>query len=1040
METFQILGAVRAHGSDGELDLGPPQQRCLLALLLLQAGRPAHVERLIDLLWGEDPPPGARTTVQVYVSKLRKLLSGRPGVDLVTASGPRYELNVDPEQVDIHRFRRLVAKAGSAETDESASTLLRQALELWSGPALDDVAPAHLRTSLCAGLAEERLAAWEQRIDADLRLGRYALLVPELTELVRQHPLRERLTAQLMTALYAGGRRADALSQYQQLRHRLGEELGVDPTPQLDELHQSLLRDDLEIAGFPTNGSTAGRTRLPVPAQLPADLQTFTGRTNELHRLLELMPNEGHEAPPIVIAAIDGMAGIGKTTLAVHAAHQMAPLFPDGQIFIDLHGFTEGVAPVEPAEALDRILRSLGIPGDQISSGVDDRAALYRSTLAGRRMLVLLDDAATESQVRPLLPATPGSIALITSRRRLNGLDDVRSLSLDVFPPEDAITLFARAAGEERVADQPPGLVSDVTELCGRLPLAVRIAAARMSARPAWTLAHLVDRLRDQQHRLTELEVGERSVRAAVDLSFDQLTADQQRVFALMGLHPGPDIDTFAIAALEGSSPADAGRMLDGLLDAHLLQQHRQGRYQFHDLVRAFAAHICEEQVPEHQRNAAVARLLDHFAHAASVAMDAVYPHEANRRPRIPAPGTPIPALQEQRCAMTWLDTELDNLLAVATYAADHGWTAHVRNLAATLHRHLHAGGRYTEALTLHNRALRHARGSGDGAGELRALLDLAKVHRMQERTGAAKECFEKALILARNSKDPAGQIDALIGLGYIRSMSGWYAESADSLEAALALARDTEDHACELAALIGLGFAHCQRRHYREASEYYELALELARRVGSRIDEVSAQLGLGLVNRGQGRYSPAADFFEKALRLSRSSGRPDPGPPPEESGLGLYRQGEFNALIGLGDVHRELGRYEKAVNCFRQVLRLAHAIGNRNYQFEAHEGLGSVHFTTGNLQEAVTDYESALGLARDLDQHSDEVRAHQGLARAYHALGSRDLAREHWEEALEILTRLGIAEIEVVSTDEVRANLAALDDQHGVGNAGALR
>ena len=1025
---FQILGAVRAVHSAEDVYLGPPQQRCVLALLLLDVGRLVHVERLIDLLWGDTPPRGARTTVQVYVSKLRKVLSELPEVKLISASGPCYQLEVDPDRIDIHRFRKLVARAGSAKTNEQASDLLQQALELWTGPALDDVAPAHLRSTLCASLAEEHLAALEQRIDADLRLGRFSLLIPELTDLVRRHPMRERITAQLMTALYSDGRRADALAQYQQLRRVLAEELGVDPTPQLDELNQAILRDDPEIAGFFTPATTDRHVRLPVPAQLPADLHSFTGRTEELHLLLDLMPTEEHERPDaILIAAIDGMAGIGKTTLAVHAAHSLAPLFPDGQLFIDLHGFTEGVKPVDPADALDRVLRSLGVPGEQIPAGLDDRAALYRSILAGQRMLIVLDDAATESQVKPLLPGTPGCLAVITSRRRLSALDDVRPVTLDVFPPGDAATFFAIAAGQERIAGEPPGLVSEIIELCGRLPLAVRIAAARLSARPAWTLRHLGDRLRDHQHRLAELESGERSVRAALDLSYEQLDTEEQKVFALLGVHPGPDFDPPACAALAGLDPVNAGRVLDRLLDAHLLQQQAEGRYDFHDLVRAYAAHLCDIKVPEDERARAVGRLLDYFARGASVAMDAIYPANGGRRPHIESAELFSLGFKDNADATAWLDVELDNILALAQHAGAHGWSSHLQHISATLHHHLHATGRYTEALALHKPALEHARRKGDRIGELRALLDLGKVHRMQEQTISATDCFDLALTIAREMKDRPGQIDALIGLGYIRSMSGWYTEAAEYLGDAYTLTRAAGDHTSELAALIGLGFAHNQRRRYPAAAEYYELALDLACKVGSRIDELSATLGLGTVNRGRGRFTAASGFFERALKLSRSPGTKGDGRSPQESGLGLYRQGEFNALIGLGDVHRQLGRYDQAIDSYRQVLRLACLIGNRNYQFEALEGLGVTCLATGDVERAVSDLQDALELARDLNQHTDEVRALHGLAQAYRLLGKNELAREHWQQTVHVLTRLGISELEELDIDEVRAHLAAL-------------
>jgi DNA-binding SARP family transcriptional activator/tetratricopeptide (TPR) repeat protein len=1027
---FRILGAVRAVDEGGDLDLGPPQQRCVLALLLLEARRPIHIDRLIDLLWEEEAPRGARTTVQVYVSKLRKVFSGHPDVEVITTSGPSYQLNADPERVDVHRFRRLVAEAGSADGDRRESDLLTRALEQWTGPALDDVAPAHLRHSLCAGLAEEQLAAWEQRIDTDLRLGRHARLVPELIELVRMHPLRERLTASLMIALYRSGRRADALAEYQQLRARLAEELGVDPTPAIDELHGAVLRDDPSLVAGEESpmGSPIAR---PIPAQLPADLRTFTGRVDELDHLLAPATGGEEDRPSaLVISAIDGMAGVGKTALAVHAAHRMAQRYPDGQLFIDLHGFTQGVPPVEPAEALDRILRTLGIAGDEIPRRVDDRAALYRSTLAGRRMLVVLDNVATESQVQPLLPAAPGCMAIITSRRHLGGLDDVRPLSLDILAQDDAMTLFIRTVGEDRLAGEPSTLIADVVELCGRLPLAVRIAASRLRARPKWRLSDLSSRLRDERRRIFELEVGERSVAAAVGLSYEQIPARHKRMFALLGLHPGSDIDMYAAAALTGTEAREAGRVLDDLLDAHLLEQPRGDRYQFHDLVRAHASHICGNEIPEEERNSALGRLFNHYAYTSTAAMDAAYPLGAARRPRAPGTASFDPSLEDSAGAMVWLDAELANVLAVAAYAADHGWDEHTRHLAGTMHGHLHALGHYTEDLTLQTRALDDARRAGDATGELDSLIALAQVYRMQEQNSASTERFEQALALARDVGDRLAELDALIGLGNLQAMWGWYDRAVEYHDRAIVLARSVGDEVGELDSLIGLGFARCRQSRWKQSTAHYEAALNLARHIGSQIGELSTLLGISLVRRGQGRYTAATESLKRALRLSRSTGRSHPGAKHRESGLGLYRWGELNALVGLGEVFMIRGRYDEAVAYFTEVLRRARAIGNRNYQFEAMRGLGETRLSTGDSRGALDHYRAALDFARELEQHSDEAIAHDGLARVHHSLGRVVEEREHLTSALAILTKLDLAQSHDLTVDGLRARLADLDQQ----------
>lgn len=375
--------------------------------------------------------------------------------------------------------------------------------------------------------------------------------------------------------------------------------------------------------------------RIVRPRQLPLDTTSFTGRASEVDRLLALVSDSG-SGSAVVISAIDGMAGIGKTALAVRVGHQLAKRFPDGQVFIDLHGFTGAVAPVEPADALDRLLRTLGVPGERIPAGLDDRAGLWRSLLADRRLLIVLDNAATEAQVAPLLPGVPGCLVLVTSRNRLAGLEATQVVSLDTLPVADAVILFARIADEDQLATESRSLVLEAVQLCGRLPLAIGIAAARLRRHRAWTVADLVARLHDADQRLAELADGARSVAAALAVSYEHLSPGQQHLYRLLGLHPGPDIDTYAAAALANTTAGDAGRLLDNLLDAHLLVEPATDRYVLHDLVRAHAASTAATTDTEPDRRAAVGRLLDHYRHTAAAAMDVAHPYECIRRPRVP--------------------------------------------------------------------------------------------------------------------------------------------------------------------------------------------------------------------------------------------------------------------------------------------------------------------------------------------------------------------------------------------------------------------
>jgi tetratricopeptide (TPR) repeat protein/transcriptional regulator with XRE-family HTH domain len=746
-----------------------------------------------------------------------------------------------------------------------------------------------------------------------------------------------------------------------------------------------------------------------IPRQLPAPPQLFTGRVVELADLSRI-----HDASTVVITAIDGMAGVGKTALAVQAAHQMADRYPDGQLFIDLHGHTQGVAPVQPGEALDRMLRALGVPGELIPTDCDERAGLYRSRLADQRVVIVLDNAATEAQVTPLLPGAPGCVVLVTSRRRLAGLDHTHTLSLDTLPRPDAITLFRRSLNSSLVG-QPPEVAAELVELCGRLPLAIRIAAARLQSHPTWDLTHLAGRLRDRQHRLVELAAGQRSVTAALDLSYQDLSVDLQRTYRLLGLHPGSDIDPYATAALLDCTVPHASRMLERLLEAHLLQESTPGRYGFHDLTRGHAAHTAIRDENEESGRAALDRLLDYYRHATAMAVDAGYPYEQDRRPQVPPARTPVPVLSDPAFALDWLDDELPNLLAATRYAVEHDRPVHLLHLSTILRLHLGTRGPHPNTVTLHQQALTAARATGNQAAELDALAGLGYLLRMQSRFEQATEHLQEALQLARGIGNRTAELDALVGLGNIHLMSGRYEPAADHYEEALRLARATGHCTGELNALNGLGHVmHLLHGWYKRATDHYQQALQLARATGHRTGELDALIGLGWVHDRQGDYERAADHYQQALRFARATG---------------HRIGEQNALAGLGIVHQRQGRYEQAIDDYQPLLDLAHACGGRRWQFEAWQGLGRAQHATGDPEAALTYHGQALALASELCQPENQARAHDGLAHAHHALHQDEQARTHWQLALDILTRLGTSHTDdEINAAAIRANLGELD------------
>ncbi|MEV0381491.1 tetratricopeptide repeat protein [Nonomuraea sp. NPDC050643] len=743
----------------------------------------------------------------------------------------------------------------------------------------------------------------------------------------------------------------------------------------------------------------SGGPRREAPRQLPVDVPAFVGRARELALLGEV-----GDAATVVITAIDGMAGVGKTALAVHAAHRLAPRFPDGDLFVDLHGYTQGVAAADPADTLARVLGVLGVPGESIPQHADDRAALYRSVLAGRRMLIVLDNAADEAQVRPLLPGVGGCVVLVTSRRRLVGLDDARTVSVDVLPLADAIALFTQTAGAERVAGAARDEPAEVVRRCGLLPLAIRLAAARLKAHPAWSVGHLLERLEEHRRRLGELRAGQRSIAAALDLSYRELGEAERRAYRLLGLHAGVDIAPEAAAALLDTTPAQAGRSLDRLLEAHLLQEPVPGRYRFHDLIRAHAATTAAGEEPEADRRAALTRLLDHYSRAASAAMDRLYPYEADTRPRPPSGTASMP---DVAAATAWLDAELANLLALA----QHGLPGHVLHLSATLHRCLFTRGRYAEAEGLHTRALSVARATADRLGEAEALIALGEISRMQSRRDRATEDITRALTVARAIGHCSGEVRALNSLGMILGVQGQYTLAARHFTQALAIATAIGHRTGELDALIACGNVHRLLGQHEQCVADLTRALGIARSIGHRIGELRALIGLGRIHLKRGGHEPAIGYFTRALSLARDAG---------------HRLGELSVLNALGDLHRAEGRHERARDGYRRALDLAREIGNRNWQFEAVHSLGRLQLQSGRAEQALESHRQALALATDLDQPSDRARAHDGLAHAHAALDRPGEACRHWIDVLTILSGLGIdrTEEQGVDVESVRAHL----------------
>ncbi|KAA2256149.1 tetratricopeptide repeat protein [Solihabitans fulvus] len=896
------MGPIEASGAGGRARLPGSRQLALLAALLLHADRVVPVDELVEAVWGDRPPGNAAAALQTYVFRLRRALSSiEPDGNQRLTFTSGYRLRVEPGELDLAEFREHVRRAGAAEDrPEEAAAELRSALALWRGAALTAVSGRYFAAQ-AARLAEERLTALEERFAADLARGQDAGLVEELRGLVATHPLRERLRRHLMLALYRSGGRAEALAAYEDLRGTLVDELGVDPGPELTELRDRLLRDE------DAPPVEADRGRPGARNDLPGDIADFTGREEEMRRLLDALPAGGGSA--VVIEAIDGMAGIGKTTLAVHAAHRLCDRYPDGQLFTDLHGHTSEHEATDPAAALDALLRALDVPGEQIPPRLDERAALWRAELAERKVLVVLDNAASAAQVRPLLPGASGCLVLVTSRRRLADLDTAGTLSLDVLSAAESAELFGRIVGRGP-AEAEPEAVGEVVELCGRLPLAIRIAAARLRTRPAWTVAHLAGRLAQDYQRLTELATGDRSVAAAFALSYHHLDEDQQRLFRLLGLHPGADFDLHAAASLAGIGLDDAERQLEHLVDVHLLDQSVLGRYRFHDLLRQHALGVARTVESEARQREALRRLVDCCLHTAFAGDRLLFPPRQPIELDPPSPGSLPRPLADETSAMAWFDAEHAGLRSVQQLAAERGWHRAVWQLAWAMNT-AHAW-----------------RGNGQD--------DLAS--------------WRAGLAAAGHLDDPACQILAHRRLGDANARVGRHAEALDHLQLALTLAERAGDQPGQAHAHQILAWSWERMGDDERALDHASRALLLFRALGNPVWEADALNAVGWFSARLGRYEPARASCEAALNLYRRHG---------------FRIGEAATLDSLGYVEHHSGRHAEAVEHYQAALELYRDLGNSYEEADTLDRLGRTHTAVGDLARARAVWERARDLVR---------------------------------------------------------------------------
>ena len=1047
-----LLGDVEVRVGGRPVEVGHARQRCVLAVLLVEANRVVSVDHLVARVWGDRTPRRARETLYNYLSRLRHALGPVTGVDLARRSGG-YVLSVDAVAVDVHRFHHLVALARATGEEDRALGLFEQALGLWRGQPFGG-----LDTPWLNGLRQrwerDRLAAELDCTDLRLRHGQHGRLLGELFTRAGTHPLDERVAGQLMLALYQDGRQAEALECFQQLRVRLAEKLGIDPGPGLHRLYEQILTTDPALAA-PTMSESVPVPAPPVPRQLPAYTPHFVGRAAELHRLSTLLDAAGKTEAgggAVVITAIGGTAGIGKTALALHWAHQVAARFPDGQLYVNLRGFDPTNTPLHPADALRGFLDALAVAPQRIPATVEAQAGLYRSLLAERRMLMVLDNARDAEQVRPLLPASAGCLAVITSRNQLPGLTaqhGAHPLTLDLLSLAEARTLLTRQLGPDRINAEPHA-VTDLIDYCARLPLALTIVAARAATHPGFALHVLAKELAEEHTRLDALDTGDptTNVRAVFSWSYQHLSHPAARTFRLLGLHPGPDLPLPAATQLADLTPHQTRQALDELTRANLLTQHAPGRYTFHDLLRAYAAEQAASD-PEDDRREALTRLFDHYLHGAAAAMDTVHAPDHQHRPDNLLPATPPPPVADPATARAWLDTERANLTAIMAYTAAHGWHTHTTELANTvLLRHLELSVPYRDALAVYTHVRDAARRTSDRVTEALALTRLGFVHWLRGHYPQAAEHHQHALTLCREIDFPYGRAMTLTHLGLVYWNQGRYQQAAEHHQHALALSREIGNRVGGAFALTNLGLVHWRQGRYQQAAEHHQHALALSREIGNRVGGAFALTNLGLVHWRQGRYQQAAEHHQHALTICRETGdrfiealalgniglvhcqrgRYQEAAEHYQHALAVcreigFRAGEAFALTNLGLVHYRQGRYQQAAGHHQHALTICREIGDRAIEAEILNSLGKTHHATGQHKPAHTHHTAALTLATELDDRYEQARAHHGLAHTHHTTGNPDQARHHRQQALTLFTDLNVPD-----TDDVRAHLNALD------------
>ncbi|HEX4814644.1 MAG TPA: BTAD domain-containing putative transcriptional regulator [Nonomuraea sp.] len=960
---FRVLGALEVTAGGRRLELGGTRQQIVLAMLILNAGHSVTIDRIVEAIYDDDPPATSRAQVQICISALRRLFSAYGDAEMIVTTRQGYALRGATGSIDAQRFEALVAKARKARDArgyEQGIDHYREALALWRGSALDGL-ESRLLTSIARRLHEDHVSAHEDCVQLELELGRHHELVGELTRLVSEHPLREGLLAQLMTALYRSGRQADALQVYREARRRFVDELGIEPSERLQQLEAAILKSDDSLSAPQAPPEPAPQPQAPasvVPRMLPAGIADFIGRQKQIDDINQRLtvPLEGAARFAVPIVAIAGKAGIGKSTIAVHAAHSVAEHFPDGQLFAHLHGAVS--RPVSPMQVLDRFLRALGVSGTALPESLDERAEMYRMLLADRTVLVVLDDAASESQVLPLLPGNPDSAVIVTSRSRLGGLAGATQIDVDLFDATQSVDLLARIAGAERVWAEPES-AARLAELCCYLPLALRIAGARMAARPHWSVEHLVDRLRDEAHRLDELKHGDLGIRVSLSLTYEAITERARVLFRRLAILDAHSFSAWISAALLAQPLTHAQDLLDELADAQLVEPMTTGpginvRYRLHDLIRVYARErLAAEEAPA-ERTAALERVVTSMLRLTEAARIREYGPLASPH-TISEVSSPLPADLVERLVdepIAWFERERPILLAGIRQAAQAGFAELCWRLAM----------------------------NAESFFELRVYLD------------DWREAQEVAFEAARASGHQLGQAAMLCMRGSLAQTEQRFDDAWCDYEAALRLFEQTGDLLQIARAMRNLAFLDRMRGRLDEAMTYLERAQAIFTEIGEQVAAAHTLDNIAAILSDCGDLDKARVLLAEALVRANSSGS---------------RRTTSQILHRMGTVHLQAGAFALAAGSFEESLTIVHEIGDSIGESFGLQGLGVARLRQGRLPEADPLLREALTKARNSRHRLAEAHALAGLGELAIAAAKPEEAAGSLREAVNLFREM---------------------------------